>query len=268
MTETLQFLKLGGSLITDKTSAHTPRIEVLQRLAQEIAAARLKNPKLQVVLGHGSGSFGHVPARRYGTRQGVRTNEEWQGFIEVWREAHALDQLVLAALAEAGLPAIPFPASACVSAQDGQLYHWDLQPLRQAQQAGLLPVVYGDVVFDTQRGGTILSTEDLFAYLALELRPGRILLAGLEAGVWADFPVCRQLIEFLTPHNMRELGVAIGGSAATDVTGGMADKVQQSMRLVQQIEGLEVCIFSGDVPGAVEKALNGDRLGTIIRAKA
>lgn len=51
---------------------------------------------------------------------------------------------------------------------------------------GILPVVYGDVVFDEVRGGTILSTEDLFQHLAHQLHPERVLLAGLEAGVWAD----------------------------------------------------------------------------------
>ena len=38
------FLKLGGSLITDKTRPHTPRLEVLRRLAGEVAAARQRFP--------------------------------------------------------------------------------------------------------------------------------------------------------------------------------------------------------------------------------
>ena len=62
------FLKLGGSLITDKRSAETPRPDVIRQLAAEIADARRRNPDLRLVIGHGSGSFGHVFGHRYGTR--------------------------------------------------------------------------------------------------------------------------------------------------------------------------------------------------------
>ncbi len=64
----LTFLKLGGSLITDKDSPHTARPEILRRLADEIVAARQSNPAMQLLIGHGSGSFGHMPAKKYGTR--------------------------------------------------------------------------------------------------------------------------------------------------------------------------------------------------------
>jgi isopentenyl phosphate kinase len=262
----LTFLKLGGSLITDKTQARTPRLEVLKRLAQEIADARQAVPGLRLLLGHGSGSFGHVPARKYATRQGVHTPQEWAGFIEVWREAAALNRLVMDALAGAGLPAIAFPASGGVLADEGMVAAWELSPLRAALQAGLLPVVFGDVAFDRARGGTILSTEDLFAHLARQLRPERMLLAGIEPGVWADYPACTYLVKEITPHTLPDIAVALTGSAATDVTGGMASKVQQSLDLAAQITGLEVCIFSGEEFGLLKQALRGDHVGTWIHA--
>ncbi len=265
-SKNLQFLKLGGSLITDKKQPHTPRLDLLERLAGEILAVYQSTPSFQLIIGHGSGSFGHVPARRYGTRQGVKTAEQWLGFVEVWREAAALNRLVIDALGKAGLPAISFPPSASISASDGSVAAWDITPLRSSLQAGLLPVVFGDVVFDTVRGGTILSTEDIFCYLARQLRPHRILLAGLEPGVWADFPSCNRLVDTITLSNLPEIISAIGASAATDVTGGMIGKVRQCMELVQDIPDLEVHIFSGEIPGFLECALSGESLGTIIRA--
>lgn len=261
---TLQFLKLGGSLITDKNRPHTPRLEVLARLANEVAAAHRRFPELKLVLGHGSGSFGHVPAQRYNTRRGVHTQIEWQGFIEVWREAAALNRFVLDAFAEAGLPVIAFPPSASLTARDGRVASWDISPLISALRVDLVPVVYGDVVFDQARGGTIFSTEDLFDYLARQLRPGRILLAGLEPGVWADYPRCTHLVTEITPENLAQIIPALGGSAATDVTGGMYSKVQQSLALVQAVPGLEVRIFSAEMPGMILRALAGDPLGTLI----
>ena len=63
----------------------------MRRLFGEIRASLDTNPDLQILLGHGSGSFGHVPASKYNTIQGVHTPEEWQGFSEVWQAAHALE---------------------------------------------------------------------------------------------------------------------------------------------------------------------------------
>jgi isopentenyl phosphate kinase len=260
----LQFLKLGGSLITEKDQPHTPRLEVINRLAVEIARARQDDLSLRLVLGHGSGSFGHVPAIKYGTRQGVRTEEQWQGFLQVWSEAAALHHLVVRALAAAGLPAISFPPSSSVTAVGGLVSSWDLQPLQAALQAGLLPVVYGDVVFDSQRGGTILSTEDLFTYLAGTLHPQRILLAGLEPGVWADYPACNRLLAEITPGTIQRTSAALRGSAAVDVTGGMASKVELSLQLVGNSPSLQVWIFSGEPAGSLQRALQGEPLGTLI----
>jgi isopentenyl phosphate kinase len=259
---TVTFLKLGGSLITDKTRPHTARREVLARLADEISAAVNEIPSLRLVLGHGSGSFGHVPAKQYGTRQGVRTEQEWQGFHEVWQEASSLNQMVMEALHTAGLPAIAFPPSAAVTAQDGRVWSWDLSPLEAALANGLLPVVYGDVVFDLARGGTILSTEDLFAHLASRLQPARLLLAGLAEGVWEDYPRSTRLIPTITPKTLAEGKLRLGGSAGTDVTGGMDSKVRQTLALVEEIPNLQAWIFSGAVPGNVQQALQGVDLGT------
>ncbi len=266
LNEQLVFLKLGGSLITDKHQPRTPRREVIARLVGEIAAARQAQPEMRLVLGHGSGSFGHVPAKKYATRQGVDTPEGWRGFAEVWREAAALNRLVMDALASAGVPALALPPSAAVTARRGQVIAWDLRPLRAALRAGLLPVVYGDVVFDEDLGGTILSTEDVFAHLAGELAPRRILLAGRAAGVWRDYPACTDLITEITPQNWPRLLAAVRGSAATDVTGGMAGKVAAMLKLVESIAGLEVWIFSGESLESVSRSLQGSPQGTRLRA--
>ena len=258
----IQFLKLGGSLITDKNIPRTPRRDVITRLAREIKAALAKHEDLKLVLGHGSGSFGHGPAKKYGTRQGVNSAEGWHGFAEVWYEASALNRIVMDVLHEAGLAVVAFPPSGAVTASGGQVTNWNIGPLRAALKAGLLPVVFGDTVFDEILGGTILSTEDLFTYLARELYPQRISLAGIDEGVWADYPQCTQLIPEITPENWAQVDSALQGSASADVTGGMASKVRQMLDIVEQLPDLEVLIFSGNHPENVRKATEGNPLGT------
>ena len=261
----LYFLKLGGSLITDKSNPHTARTDVLKRLAEEIAEYLAGETRFRLVLGHGSGSFGHVPGKRYGTRAGVRTPEQWRGFSEVWYEATSLTRIVVEALYAAGLPVISFSPSGSVIARDGSVDSWDLRPLKVALEAGLLPLVHGDVVFDQVRGGTILSTEDLFGYMVGRLHPAKVLLAGLEEGVWADYPECHQLIAEITPDTLTGILPALGSSSQTDVTGGMVSKVQQSLEMVAIQPDMSVQIFSGTQSGNVLRALMGEHIGTILR---
>lgn len=266
----ITFLKLGGSLITDKDTPHTARMDVLARLAGEIAQAKAEQPNLSLIIGHGSGSFGHVPAKQYNTRQGVSGARGWQGFVTVWREARALNQVVLEALTAAHLPVMAFPPSASAIAHDGRLAHWDLAPLRAGLQAGIIPLVNGDTVFDEARGGTILSTEDLFIYLAHRLHPQRILLAGLEPGVWADYPARTRILPEITSTNFNQAVAQISGSASVDVTGGMLAKVRSMLALsVSEKEsggapGFHALIFSGAEMGNVARALRGEQPGTRI----
>ena len=273
----LVFLKLGGSLITDKTQPYTPQLDVIKDLANQIATALQTQPNLRLVIGHGAGSFGHVPASEYHTRDGLprssplihRERDEtednyWKGFAEVWYQASSLNRFVMKALHKAGVSTISLPPSSSVIASDGKVFVWETTPIRMALSSQIVPVIFGDVVFDEVRGGTILSTEDLFMHLAHALNPERILLAGIESGVWEDFPARTRKIEKITPSSYSEISEGVGKSTGADVTGGMESKVDQMLELVQQNPELTVQIFSGAQPGNIVRALTGEILGTLI----
>ena len=134
--------------------------------------------------------------------------------------------------------------------------------MRSVLNHGLIPLVYGDVVVDTALGGTILSTEDLFVYLAKQLKPAHIFLAGSEEGVFADFPANTHLIPMI--YRDEELSSILQGSASQDVTGGMLTKVNLMQALCHEIPGLEVRIFSAEDPTNLSKAMQGKPVGTLI----
>lgn len=264
MTQPL-FLKLGGSLITDKTGVEAVRKDTLARLAQEIAAARSKNPSMQLVLGHGSGSFGHVAGAKFGTRQGVRTTAEWEGFLGVSDAAARLNRLVVTSLLDAGVPAISLQPSASAICDDGQIISLAHNPLEKALEAGLVPVVYGDVAFDRVRGGTIISTEEVLMFLAEKMRPSWFLLAGETPGVLDDNG---RVVPLITARNFEEIAPAIGGSRGTDVTGGMASKVLAMLGFVQTYPHAGVRVFSGlEQDSLVQVLINPERpAGTELRS--
>jgi isopentenyl phosphate kinase len=259
----LIFVKFGGSLITDKTQEGKFLADRMAGLAAAVQTARQANPALQLVIGHGSGSFGHFAASKHGTVDGVRTADQWQGFAEVSRVATQLNRLVADALADAGVPVWSISPSASAEAHDGDLRFMEVRTIRAALEHGLVPLVHGDVALDTVRGGTIISTEVVFRYLAPILCPQHIFLLGEVPGV---LDAQNQIVPRITPETLPAVQQALGGSHGVDVTGGMASKVQDMLDLSQVFTGLQVHIFSGLDPSALQQGLSdpGYTPGTVI----
>ncbi|MDW8172493.1 MAG: isopentenyl phosphate kinase [Anaerolineae bacterium] len=261
----ITMVKIGGSLITDKQHSRSFRQEVAERLAQEVRAALDELP-FPLILGHGSGSFGHFEAREHGTAQGVSTPEQWRGFARVAMAAAELNHLMAQIMQAVGLPVMRFQPSASAQARGGAIQSMTLKPLEQALDHGLVPLVYGDVGFDEVQGGAILSTEQVFTFLARHLNVSRIVILGEVDGV---YDLDRRVIPTITPENYEAIRPALGGSAGVDVTGGMLTKVSDMLALAQQKRGLRIYIINGLVPGRLQEALTqsgGWTSGTLIHA--
>jgi isopentenyl phosphate kinase len=267
----LVFVKLGGSVITDKTQSETARPDLIARMAREVASALAQRAELKLVLGHGSGSFGHMVARRFGTREGVHGADAWRGFVEVATVAARLNRIVVDAFAGVGIPVWSVQPSASAHCEGGVLKSMELAPVIEALDHGLVPVLYGDVALDRSQGGTIISTEQIFAYLAHRLRPDRVILVGTVDGVFdadpLNEPAARRIPE-ISAENWPSVRALLGGSHGTDVTGGMLAKVEEMISLARQMPGLEIQLISGESVDALETALLRSRSplsGTIIR---
>jgi len=260
-------LKLGGSLITDKARPETPRREVLARIAGEIVRGAAGCP-FRLVVGHGSGSFGHVAARRFDLTAGVRSAGQLAGISITQERAAALHRLLIEALAEAG--ALPFsiaPSSCVVSAGGGPVEFAD-EPLLLALEQGLLPVVYGDVVMDRDRGASICSTERLFALVIRRLLDQgwavrRVLWLGETDGL---YDAEGRTVPNLAAEDLAEAAKAIGSPAGTDVTGGMLHRVETALALARW--GIPSLLANGLTPGLLEKALRGEEVAGTVVARA
>jgi isopentenyl phosphate kinase len=265
------FIKLGGSVITDKSGEEAADLPLIARLAAEVAAARAARPGLAVVLGHGSGSFGHVYAARYGVHRGVPPGGDYSGFALTAGAALRLNRIVVDALLAAGVPALSLQPSAALWASGGQISEWGTAHIGHALRHGLVPVVHGDVAFDSVQGSAIISTEALLTYLTEEtdLRPARVILVGEDAVYTADprRDPDAQRIPLITATNLDAVLHGAAGSHGVDVTGGMRGKLELMWRLVQANPRLVVRLI-GPAPGNLQAALAGeDRdTGTTIRA--
>lgn len=259
-------LKLGGSLITDKTKARSFRPEAVRQIARQVVQLREREPETRLVIGHGSGSFGHFEARKYNTIAGLRTAEDRLGFVKVGRVAAELSQLAQREFLAAGLPAMRFQPSSSLIASDRRIAAFDWRALLLALDQNLIPLIHGDIALDENIGGTIISTEAIFAHLVKPLAAEKIILLGEVDGVLDQRG---QVIPRITPASFVEVRSALAGSHGVDVTGGMLQKVAAMVALVRERPSLEVVIASGGRAGVLlDLLIHRQRIGTRITADA
>jgi len=252
----LIFLKLGGSLITDKNKEETAHQDVIRRAAREVRSALDRSPDLRLLLGHGSGSFGHFVAQRHGLLEGGPPN--WRGYAETGAAAARLNRLLTDIFLAEGVPIVSIQPSASAHCWDGELISMETEPIELMLHHRLVPLVYGDVALDKVRGCTIISTEQIFAYLADHLEPARIVLAGEVDGVFTADPLrdeSARLMPEISHQNFHQVELMLAGSHGVDVTGGMLTKVRIMYALVQGQPELKVQLISGRRPGTIKRVL-------------
>ena len=240
-------LKLGGSVVTEKDAEETVDAAALDRAAAAVGDAWADGAVDRLVVVHGGGSFGHPRAAAHGVSRTEGTRDA--GAV---RDVHAamrrLDDAVVAALADRGVPAVPVhPLSAAArDADDGLAL--DPTPVATLLGEGFVPVLHGDVVAHAGRGATVLSGDELVVHLAGALDAERVGMCSAVPGVLdADGAVVERVAAF------DDVAGALGDAGATDVTGGMAGKVRALLSLdasafVFDLDGLPAFLAGGE-PG-------------------
>lgn len=241
----LTILKLGGSVITEKDRPETLDGDALRRAASAIADAATD----RLVVVHGGGSFGHHHATEHGVSTTVGTDDP-AAVLDIHGAMTTLNQFVLRRLREHDVASVPVhPLSGAV--RSGDELHVQTETVRGMLDTGFVPVLHGDVIVDQERGATILSGDELVVRLAETLDADRVGLCSAVPGVLneADAVIDRIVAYEDVEH-------VLGGSDATDVSGGMAGKVQTLLD-----SEATASIFDLDAIGAF---LAGDSPGTTI----
>jgi isopentenyl phosphate kinase len=208
-------LKLGGSVITEKD---TP--ETVDSATLSAAATAIGEGAANLVLVHGGGSFGHHHAAEHGVSTTDGTTDA-AAARTIHRAMGRLNDAVLDALHEAGVPALPVhPLSAASRDADGELT-LPTDQIRRLREEGFVPVLHGDVIAHAGQGVTVLSGDEIVVALAAALDAPRVGLCSTVPGVFDDDGAVIDRID-----SYEAVGPALGDSDATDVSGGMAGKVR------------------------------------------
>jgi isopentenyl phosphate kinase len=256
-------LKIGGSVITDKNGELAARTEVINRLAEEIAKACVKN----LIIVHGGGSFGHPTALKYGIKEGLKEGSQKVGFAETHHVMTVLNGLVMDALVWHGIPAVSVTPSSCMVTENGRMKLFEDTILRMLLKMNITPVLYGDATLDEKLGFTILSGDQIVSYIAREFNACRIVIGVDVDGLYGADPKevkDAKLYTHLTLRDLKDVQGNLGKSTTADVTGGMLGKITELIPAIE--EGIPVTIVNAAKSNYIYKALIGEKVeGTIIK---
>lgn len=256
-------LKLGGSVITRKEKPLTANLKAIRRLANEISSAETA----PLVVVHGGGSFGHPLAKRYAIKEGYKSKASQAfGFALTHQAMVTLNKLVVDALISQNIPAVALSPSSCIVTKSGRIQTMMEEPMKKLLQTGLVPVLYGDAVLDSDLGFTILSGDQLIAYLAMRLNAERIIVGIDVDGLYTADPKTdssARLVSNITLKELKGMWQQIEEAKVTDVTGGMLGKIAELMPSIEK--GITALIVNATKPKNVFKALKGEKvIGTLV----
>lgn len=255
----LILLKLGGSLITDKTRAFSVKKAIIKQCTLEVKNALRENPRVSIIISTGAGSGGHFIASR------EKDRHDMMGFSQIHHAVVQLNMIVVKEFLSIGIPACSFHPSSMMVTQSGTIGHFFISALMYLLGKGIVPVLHSDMVGDTKYGSFIVSGEKLFHFLVQKLPRSttvkRIIQAGKEKGV---LDKRGNVIPLIAPSNFDRFKKIFYQPSYTDVSGGMLHKVKESLILAEK--GIQSIIIKGDAKDhRIAKAILGKPVeGTII----
>ena len=244
-------VKLGGSVITDKSKKYVFKEKTVRRLANEI-----KNSGEKVIIVHGAGSFGHILAKKYRLDKGFIHDRQVKGVAIVQRDVKDLNLKVINCLIGAGMNPVSIPPSSVVECRNKKIEKINLDVFKKYLNLGLTPVTFGDVVLDRKLGFCIVSGDLLMLRLARVFKPEKAVFVVDVDGVHMNGKMVNKVDE-----------KTIGGlerkkTKVSDVTGSMYEKVKIALKM----SGLtKTVIINGNVKGRLGDTLKGRRVvGTVV----
>jgi isopentenyl phosphate kinase len=254
-------LKLGGSLITDKTKQFEVRTDVLKRLAEEIK----DSSKEELIVVHGGGSFGHPVASKYRLQDGFKNKEQIEGLVATRKAMGELSRSVINAFHQHKLPVVAIQPSANITCKNGRIEEIDTDLIKRFLELGTIPVLFGDVVLDKKLGFCILSGDQITTFLAEKFKAERVILAADVDGVFDKNPKKFENAKLIPKISSTDEDVLSNlKTQEGDVTRGIKGKLEELVILAKR--GVPSQIINATVPGRLKRALEGEEVtGTIVK---
>ena len=256
INEKIDIIKLGGSVITDKSNYRELRRSVIRNLAKIIS----KWDKKCIVV-HGAGSFGHILAEKYSIVSGYHEEAQLEGLTKIRYDMNELKQNILEIFNEEEINVLDFQTSALVYRnRDIEEESIFLHPVNKALELGLLPLLSGDILFTDDVSFTIYSGDSLIELLCKNFNVGRVVFITDVDGLMITDPITNKikLLEETSFEEFKKINLAdFSSKEKTDVTGRMSGKFSIIKSILQNVD--EIILVNGNNPERVQKILENNR---------
>jgi isopentenyl phosphate kinase len=252
----LVVIKLGGAALTDKTRIYTPRVRIIHSAARQIATIRKTR---SVLLLHGAGSYGHIPVKRFDLVKGFHNSAQLKGLSETKFRLLQWESKLNRIFLQHEIPIVPFQPSCYTIARRGRIFSCEIDSIKAMIRLGCTPSIGGDIVSDVSTGFSIISGDQLAAYMAIALKARMLVFATDVDGIFNVNPKTQkraQLIEKLDASSIRRITTTGVSQNITDVTGGMKGKLEEAATAA-----------SNGIPVFFVNLLKGNRLQDLILGK-
>ncbi len=246
-------IKLGGSVITDKSQYKKFNKEQTARLCREIAESGRS-----VMIVHGAGSYGHVLAKRYAIQNGLVDFAQVSPAAMVHHDAMELGLLITSELMAVGIPAASLSPGSCFVMDEGRLVVNDDEVIRRMSHVGIMPVTHGDVVMDRQKGFAIVSGDELMEVMARIFNPERIVFVSDIDGLYDSNPKENPEARMIPEVTQEILDGVSSDEDVDDVTGGVRNKMEAMLRMCSPDR--DCVLVNGTVPGRLLSLLKGEEV--------
>jgi isopentenyl phosphate kinase len=245
-------VKLGGSVITEKTKECCFRQKIMDDLAKEIKKAGKKN-----ILVHGAGSFGHIYAKKYRLNEGHNRQDQLRGFSITHEMVQKLNSFVLQSLHKNDIPAVSISPHSIVKLDDHKIAEIDYNIFEDYLKKGFTPVTFGDVVLDKKLSFSICSGDLLVLALTEYFKPEKVVFVIDEDGIYNANPKINKDAKFIDSTTVKDLqNLKASADVHADVTGGMGGKIDVIKNIAEF--GIDTVLVNGNKPDRLYKILHGE----------
>lgn len=264
MKKELVIVKLGGSVLTDKSKKKGAfRREVVRRLIREIVEAR-REKDFSLILVHGAGAYPHYLTSKYRIADGFQGAESAWGFAQIKKELFKLNNLVWSECQAAGLAVCTVQPSAVIITKNCQIKNFDTRLIEALLKMGITPLLMGDDTIDETRGMAILSGDKIMAYLVKRFGADKVIFVSDVDGVFDRNPKVYKDAKLIKEINNRNFDSIIDSMKAfnkNDASGEMKGKL---LAIREELKGVEVKIVGGFSKSSLNLSLLGGDIGTRI----
>jgi isopentenyl phosphate kinase len=259
MKRKLTVIKLGGSILTDKSTPYTANDEIIAIIAKELKECIDLGLIEDLILVHGVGSFGHVPVFKHKLHLGFQNPDQLLAMSQTQHEINEFRLKLTQNFIGSGLPVNLLHASSFCISEKMKISGSFLDAVQGYISIGMIPLIGGDMLFDSKMGFSVGSGDQFVVLLAKHFSADEVIHVSDVDGVFTSDPKQNpdaKVIESITLDILNDIIEKTDTAPLGDVSGAMKGKLKAIMALKDEIaKGTKVKLMSMKTYGNLKSIL-------------